>query len=112
MGMFDFFSQIVNPHHQMVYAENGNKGSLTHEILAGAAGFEAIRLLESHHATATGQPVQHSLFKEILAGIAAGEIDKLVETHSLVEKGYDVEKLKADATSQALAHYDKQYGSA
>ncbi|KAJ3071974.1 hypothetical protein HDU98_004502 [Podochytrium sp. JEL0797] len=95
----------------MVYAENGKQGNLGHEILAGAAGFEAVRLLEQHQATATGQPVKHSWFKELLAGFAAAEVDKLVETHSLRERGIDVDKLKADAQRQAIQNYEQQYGN-
>ncbi|KAI9341567.1 hypothetical protein DFJ73DRAFT_843707 [Zopfochytrium polystomum] len=110
MGLFDFFSNSVNEHHQMVYAENGNKGNLGHEILAGAAGFEALRMLEQHQATQTGQPVKHHLFRELLAGFAAAEVEKLVETHSLREKGYDVERLKEDARRNALQQYESQYG--
>ncbi|KAJ3323319.1 hypothetical protein HDU76_013678, partial [Blyttiomyces sp. JEL0837] len=92
------------------YAENGKKGNFGHELLAGAAGFEALRLLENHQAAATGQPVKHHLFRELLAGFAAAEVDKLVETHSLREKGIDVEKLKEDAKNHALSQYDQQYG--
>ncbi|KAJ1556133.1 hypothetical protein HK405_006457 [Cladochytrium tenue] len=111
MGLFDFFSGASDPSHQLVYASNGNKGNLGHEILAGAAGFEALRMLENHHATASGQPVQHHIFRELLAGFAAAEVDKLVETHSLRQRGdIDIDRLKRDAQAKALAQYDSQYG--
>ncbi|KAJ3023087.1 UNVERIFIED_CONTAM: hypothetical protein HDU68_008773 [Siphonaria sp. JEL0065] len=104
-GIFDFFSGSSNEHHEEV-----KKGNFGHEILAGAAGFEAMRLLEQHQATANGQPVKHSFFKELLAGFAAAQVEKYVETHALRDRGVDVEKLKADAVAQAHANYDKQYG--
>ncbi|KAJ3071975.1 hypothetical protein HDU98_004503 [Podochytrium sp. JEL0797] len=110
MGLFSFFSGSNNEHHDLVY-KNGNKASWTHEILAGAVGFEAMHQLEKHEAAASGKPVNHAFFKELLAGFAAAEVDKLVETHSLRTRGdINVDQLKKQAQAQAIANYEKQYG--
>jgi hypothetical protein len=51
---------------------------VTHELLAAAAGFEAMRLYE-HHLQREGLRPHHQLAKERLAGFAAAEIDKHFE---------------------------------
>ncbi|ORY33005.1 hypothetical protein BCR33DRAFT_771335 [Rhizoclosmatium globosum] len=97
MGLFKP-SSLQNRHddHDQVYGENGQhkKGNFGHELLAGAAGFEAMRLFEQHE-EAQGKVVKHKFFKDLLAGFAAG-IDK--------------EEFKAQAVKNAHANYDKQYG--
>ncbi|KAJ3087463.1 hypothetical protein HK100_008353, partial [Physocladia obscura] len=113
-GIFDFFSGSSNEHHAKVYAPNGKEGKFGHEVLAGAAGFEALRLIEQKHAEALGEKPKYSFFKELLAGIAAAEVDKLVETHSLRDKGYDdakINQLKEAAIKQAHAGFDAHYGA-
>jgi hypothetical protein len=52
------------PHHEV-----------THELLAGAAGFEAMRMYE-HHREREGIVEHHTLGKELLASFAAAEVDK------------------------------------
>ncbi|KAJ3386754.1 hypothetical protein HDU84_001313 [Entophlyctis sp. JEL0112] len=100
-------------HHDKVYTDQGNKANLGHEVLAGAAGFEALRIIEQKHMQAAGtKPKDH--FDELLAGIAAAEVDKLVETHSLRSKGFDdekIESLKASATIEAKKGFLAQYGT-
>ncbi|KAJ3210921.1 hypothetical protein HDU82_007149 [Entophlyctis luteolus] len=112
-GIFDFFSSTSNEHHDKVYTDQGNKANLGHEVLAGAAGFEALRIIEQKHMQAAGtKPKDH--FDELLAGIAAAEVDKLVETHSLRSKGFDdekIESLKASATIEAKKGFLAQYGT-
>ncbi|KAJ3089243.1 hypothetical protein HK100_007817, partial [Physocladia obscura] len=113
-GIFDFFSGSSNEHHGRVYAENGKHANLGHEVLAGAAGFEALRLIEQKHAEALGEKPKYSFFKELLAGFAAAEVDKIVETHSLRERGFDdakINQLKADAIKQAHDGFDSHYGA-
>jgi hypothetical protein len=42
-----------------------NTGSLTHEIIAGAASYEAMKAYENH-CNANGEPSSHEKAKEIL----------------------------------------------
>ncbi|RKO85543.1 hypothetical protein BDK51DRAFT_24710, partial [Blyttiomyces helicus] len=90
-----------------VYGANKtHHSSWTHEIIAGAAGFEAMKSYEKHVA-ANGKPASHAAAKEILAAFAAAEGDKLAET-----KGMDAvsrEKAKHDAKKRAEKMYDEQY---
>ncbi|KAJ3275645.1 hypothetical protein HDV01_007648 [Terramyces sp. JEL0728] len=93
MGLLDFLSGHQN-NNAMVYGTNEfephHKASLTHEVVAGAAAFEAARLYEQHCA-AQGKPQSHALAKELFAGFLGAELDKLVET-----KGMDwIDKKKA-----------------
>ncbi|KAJ3055630.1 hypothetical protein HDU99_007524 [Rhizoclosmatium hyalinum] len=110
-GLFNFFSSNRHDDHSQVYGENGQhkKGNFGHELLAGAAGFEAMRLFEQHE-EAQGKVVKHKFFKDLLAGFAAAEAEKLFETHALGSKGIDKEEFKAQAVQNAHANYDKQYG--
>ncbi|GAU96649.1 hypothetical protein RvY_08067 [Ramazzottius varieornatus] len=89
-----------------------NTGSHTRELIAAAAGFEAMRMYERHQAKQTGQPVNHSIMKNILAGLAAAAVERLVETKGL--DLIDAQKAKAQAI-QTVEHiaeekYGKNYG--
>ncbi|KAJ3069376.1 hypothetical protein HDU98_007593 [Podochytrium sp. JEL0797] len=105
------FHTTSHPHHDIVYTQK-NSENFTHEILAGAAGFEAMRLLEDHMAKVNGIPQgsNHQLFRELLAAFAAAEIDRIIEQHNLQSSGYNVEKMKQDAKANALKHYEGSYG--
>ncbi|KAJ3071842.1 hypothetical protein HDU99_002331 [Rhizoclosmatium hyalinum] len=107
---FNLFHLRTHPHHDNVYTQKV-KANFTHEILAAAAGFEAMRLLEDHLASTNSIPhgSNHSLLRELLAGFAAAEAEKLIEEHQLQET-YDLEKLKQQASAAALQHYDETYG--
>jgi hypothetical protein len=69
---------------EQVYGYEGqiqeeHQSKFSHELIAGAAGFEAMKAYEDHLRN-LGQPVSHSTMKELLAGFAAAEVDKLFET--------------------------------
>ena len=80
---------------------------ITHELLAGAAGFEAMRMYE-HHRENEGITEHHELGKELLAGFVTAEVEKHLE------KGYynhlDREQAQMQAQQQASYLYDQQYG--
>ncbi|KAF8583575.1 hypothetical protein K439DRAFT_1348258 [Ramaria rubella] len=92
-----YHTEQIQPHH---------KASFTHEAIAGAAGFAAMKAYESH-LRATGQQPSHMLMKEILAGIAAAEVDKLVETKGM--DWVDRHKAKKLAAKQAHELADQRY---
>ncbi|KAL7750888.1 hypothetical protein RI367_003849 [Sorochytrium milnesiophthora] len=108
MGLFDFFSNSSNEHHERVYgnSHHHHHASFTHEAIAGAAGFEAMKAYEDR-CRKNGQPVHHSLIKEMLAGFAAAEVDKLFETKGL--DYLDREEAKRQAIYQAHSHWERQY---
>jgi len=110
MGWFDSFTQnddYQQSPHASVYEEKQHQSSWTHELVGGAAGFEAMRLYEQHEA-ANGKAPSHQIAKEVLAGIAAAEVDKLFETKGL--DSIDRERAKHHAKQQAYQLYDQQYG--
>ncbi|CAG8499857.1 hypothetical protein C2G38_560095 [Gigaspora rosea] len=103
MGLFDHFGG----HHDDVYNDKKHKGHLTHEIIAGAAAFEAMKSYEKKKAEASGQKDKHAFLKEALAGIAAAEAEKLFETKGL--DAIDREKAKHAAKENAKKLYEEKY---
>jgi len=105
MGFFDrlgaqgAYDQVYGggiPHHDM-----------THELLAGAAGFEAVRMYE-HHREREGIVEHHELGKELLAGFAAAEIDRHFESGRYGH--LDRHEARRQAEQQAHYLWQQQYG--
>jgi hypothetical protein len=92
--------------HAAVYGGT-HEGSFTHELLAGAAAFEAMRAYEKRR-EAEGEPVSHAFAKELLAGFIGAEIDKLIETKGL--DYLDPEEAKRQAVAHAHGMYDERFG--
>lgn len=92
--------------HEQVYGEK-HEGKFSHELLAGAASFEAAKLFEDRQRR-EGKPVSHQFAKELLAGIAGGEVDKLFETKGL--DYLDRDKARDQAGEYAQRGYDQHYG--
>ncbi|KAI8060493.1 hypothetical protein BC940DRAFT_311921 [Gongronella butleri] len=103
MGLSDFFGQ---QHEEVTNASHEHKGSLTHEAIAGAAAYEALKAY-NEHLEREGKPVSHAKAKEILAGFAGAALDKLVETKGL--DFIDKQKAKRHAEEQLELHYDQEY---
>ena len=105
MGLFDMFG-AQNAYDQ-VYDDRRPRHEITHELIAGAAGFEAMRMYE-HHREREGIPEHHGLAKELLAGFAVAEVDKHFE------RGHyghlDREQAMFQARNQAHYLFDQQYG--
>jgi len=89
MGWFDnkdAYEQVVN--------SGEHKSSISHELIAAAASYEAAKAYEKHR-EAKGEPVGHEKAKEIFAGVAGAFIDNIVETKGL--DFIDKEKAKRHA---------------
>ncbi|KAJ2960520.1 hypothetical protein NQZ79_g4126 [Umbelopsis isabellina] len=84
-----------------------HKATWTHELIGGAAAFEAMRLY-NQRAEKEGKKDDHAFAKEILAGIAGASVDGLVESKGL--DFVDREKAKHQATKQAEELYREQTG--
>jgi hypothetical protein len=65
--------------YEAVYGGRRPHHEITHEFLAAAVGFEAMRMYE-HHREREGIPVHHRLAKELLAAFVAAEIDRHFDT--------------------------------
>ncbi|XP_055354426.1 uncharacterized protein LOC129600059 [Paramacrobiotus metropolitanus] len=91
-------SQAQEAHGKVFgHAAPHHKASWTHELIAAAAGCEAMRAYENHHGT--GGSVDHSLIKDTLAALAAAAVDRLIETHGL--DWVDAQRAKSHAAQQA-----------
>jgi len=105
MGWFDSDSQEAQ--HYDEYGNQKHDAKLSHELLAGAASFEAAREYEKH-VEKNGQPVNHAVAKELLAGFTGAFIDREVETRGL--DYIDREKAKHHARERAERAYDQNCG--
>jgi Protein of unknown function (DUF3759) len=104
MGFFDL-AGARNAHDQ-IYRGGVPHADVTHELLAGAAGFEAMRMYE-HHREREGIGEHHELGKELLASFAAAEVDKHFQNggfHHL-----DRERARLEAQQQAHHLWDQRY---
>jgi hypothetical protein len=105
MGLFDMLG--ARQAYGQVYEGGAPHGDVTHELLAGAAGFEAMRMYE-HHREREGIVEHHSLGKEMIAGFAAAEVDKHFDEgrYGHLDRG----QARNMAQQQAAGLYDQQYG--
>jgi Protein of unknown function (DUF3759) len=104
MGLFDMFG--ARDAYGEVYDDRRHHDDWTHELLAGAAGFEAMRMYE-HHREREGIREHHELGKELIAGFAAAEVDKHFEKRGL--RHMDRERARRMAAEQAQFLYNQQY---
>jgi hypothetical protein len=105
MGFFDRGG--AQGAYDQVYGGGMPHHDVTHELLAGAAGFEAVRMYE-HHREREGIVEHHELGKELLAGFAAAEVDKHFESGRYGH--LDREQARMQAQGQAHHLWDQQYG--
>ena len=112
--------------HKQVYGDGGyeNQAKFSHEIVAGGAAFEGMKLFEDHQRkegsrktirlsmspytdALTGKQVSHAFAKELLAGFVGGEVDKLAETKGM--DAYDRREAHKHAKDSAERMYDDHY---
>jgi hypothetical protein len=105
MGLFHHRHEAEDAYNRLNSGDTPHH-EVTHELMAGAAGFEALRLFEKHREK-EGAPQHHELAKEMLAGLAAAEVEKLFEKG--LYNHLDREKAKQAAQEQASHLYDQQY---
>ncbi|RLV91975.1 hypothetical protein JA1_003475 [Spathaspora sp. JA1] len=101
--MFDF----LKDNHKEVYGQEEHEGKFSHELVAGAASFEAVKLFEDRQRR-EGKPVSHAFAKELIGGFAGAEVDKLFETKGL--DYLDRDQAKSQAVDNAQRAYDSHYG--
>jgi len=101
MGWFSDDSDQAQAYQQ---TQDDNQASLSHEVIAGAASYEAMKAYENHCNT-NGDPGSHEKAKEILAGFTGAFVDREAETRGMNE--WDKEKAKRLAREQAEQGYDQ-----
>jgi len=97
MGWFSDDSDQAQAYNQLNDGSS-NDASLSHELIAGAASYEAAKAYENHVAE-NGEPPSHEKAKEILAGFTGAFVDREVETRGL--DYIDTERAKRQAQEQA-----------
>ncbi|CEI98912.1 Putative CipC protein [Source:UniProtKB/TrEMBL;Acc:Q8NKC9] [Rhizopus microsporus] len=100
------FSRFSEQHEQVQNTPHEHKGHLSHEVIAGAASFEAVKAY-NEHCERNGKPVDHATAKALLAGFAGAALDKLIETKGL--DFIDKQKAKHEAESQAKEYYEVEH---
>ncbi|TID22683.1 putative phosphoglycerate mutase family protein [Venturia nashicola] len=95
MGWFSDDSNQAQAYDQV---KSDNQASLSHELIAGAASYEAMKAYEKHVAE-NGEPPSHEKAKELLAAFTGAFIDREVETRGMDQ--FDTEKAKHAARQQA-----------
>jgi hypothetical protein len=106
MGLFSHHH--ARDAYDQVYGGGRPQHEVTHELLAGAAAFEAMRMYENHRVR-EGIPERHELGKELLAGFVGAEIDKHFENDRYGH--LNRHEAKRLAREQADYLYQQQYGS-
>ncbi|KLO14982.1 putative phosphoglycerate mutase family protein [Schizopora paradoxa] len=98
MGWFDSGSDESNCYDTYQNcAPEEHQAKLSHEVIGGAAAYEAMKAYENHCAQ-NGQPASHAEAKEVLAGLAGAFVDREFETKGL--NFIDKEKAKYDANKR------------
>jgi hypothetical protein len=107
-GHNDVYQQVVSGSDVDVQEpqQPQHKAKFWHEVVAGGAGFEAMKKFEDHQRK-EGKTVSHARAKELLAGFASAAVDRFAETKG--EDWFDSERAKHDAKQQAVTLYDQQY---
>jgi hypothetical protein len=105
MGLFDRHG--AQGAYDQVYGNGIPDHDVSHELLAGAAGFEAVRMYE-HHRERDGVREHDTLGKEMLAGLAAAEVDKHFASRRLDH--LDRQEAKRQAQQQADYLWQQHHG--
>jgi hypothetical protein len=93
--------------YDQVYGNGMRDHDVTHELLAGAAAFEAVRMYQ-HHREREGIAEHHAVGKEMLAGLAAAEVDKHFAARRFGHLNRD--EARRQARQQADYLWQQQYG--
>ncbi|KAJ6618706.1 hypothetical protein B0H10DRAFT_1947337 [Mycena sp. CBHHK59/15] len=99
MGWFSHDSEEAQAYNT-ANAPETHKSKLSHELIASAASYAAVRAYEKH-CEKNGKPASHDQAKALLAGLAGGFVDKLIETKGL--DGIDAAEVKYKAHEKAKA---------
>ncbi|CEQ40102.1 SPOSA6832_01684, partial [Sporobolomyces salmonicolor] len=104
MGFFSHDSEQAQAYNQV---QNGqpHESSWSHELIAGAAAFEAQKAY-ARHCEQNGKPESHEVARELLAAFAGAETDKLFETKGLNFLDREEAKRQAKRQAEQAVSYD------
>jgi len=83
-----------------------HEAKLSHEVIAGAAAYEAAKAWEKHQ-EANGEKPSHGKAKEIFAGVIGAFVDREVETKG--RDWIDKEQTKRHANKLAEEQFSSHY---
>ncbi|PBP16096.1 hypothetical protein BUE80_DR013213 [Diplocarpon rosae] len=106
MGWFDGNTDESQAYEKYQNAPDEHKAKFSHELIGGAAAFEAAKAYEDH-IRKNGKPTSHAEAKEILAGLAGAFIDREFETRGL--DTIDRERAKHDAHKRLNEQVQQDY---
>ncbi|EGU75114.1 hypothetical protein FOCG_15125 [Fusarium oxysporum f. sp. radicis-lycopersici 26381] len=108
MGWFDNNTEVVENFNE--YNQNSENrehhAKLSHEIIGGAAAYEAAKAYEEHVAR-NGKPDSHAQAKEFIAGAVGAFVDREFETKGL--DFFDREEAKRHGERKAHRELEEQY---
>ncbi|KAG8860560.1 hypothetical protein FRB96_003814 [Tulasnella sp. 330] len=86
--------------------ETHDEAKVSHELIAGAASFAAMKAWDKHQEM-NGKPPSHDKAKELIAGFVGAFVDREVESKG--RDRYDEYKAKKQAKELAEAQIATQY---
>ncbi|KAJ4128003.1 hypothetical protein NW768_008287 [Fusarium equiseti] len=105
MGWFSNDSDVAQSYEQV--RDRPHEAKWSHELIGGAAAFEAAKAYEEHCAR-NGEPDSHAKAKEFIAGAIGAFVDREVETRGL--DFIDREEAKRHGERHAMEQLN-QYGN-
>ncbi|KAE8371404.1 hypothetical protein BDV26DRAFT_286821 [Aspergillus bertholletiae] len=105
MTWFDNDHENARAHSEVTGTE-GHQGHWSHDLIGGAAAYEAMKAYNEHQEK-NGKPASHSQAKEVAAGLATAAVTHLFETKGL--NFIDREKAEYRAKKDAEAAIDRTY---
>ncbi|KAJ9109913.1 hypothetical protein QFC19_001893 [Naganishia cerealis] len=105
MGFFDH----DDSDERQAYEQVEREGSTSHEVVAGAASFLAMRKYMQKQES-EGKPESYETAKEIIAAIAGAEADKLIETKGLSAVDRMKAKHQAEENAKRALAQSGQFG--
>jgi len=111
MGWFGSDSDQAQAYDQVGNGIDPQKhsASTAHELIGGAAAYEAAKAWEDHQAK-NGKPTNHAEAYEILAGVAGAFVDREFETKGLdAIDGFERSHAKKKAEEQIKDQLQNEY---
>ncbi|KNG80806.1 cipC protein [Aspergillus nomiae NRRL 13137] len=105
MSWFDEQHENAQAHREVNETE-GHKGHWSHQVIGGAAAYEAMKAYNDHEAK-NGKPQDHAQAKQIGAGIAFAAVERLFETKGL--DFIDKQKAQYHAKQQVEEAIERHY---
>ncbi|KAI9492018.1 ricin B lectin domain-containing protein [Zychaea mexicana] len=102
------YEQAAEVHREVYTEPTERKAHLSHQLIAGAAAFEAVKAYRRHQ-EAKGEDFNHGFLKQSVAALAATQIVKYAEEHDWSSK--DKEEATRQAQTAADHYCAREFGS-